>query len=139
MGLLADVRKRKQVAKDKHVAAVQDIIDHLHANIHSLSEKESKKILADLGLAMIILFVEREPKLIDPNISSDEKVMPMLKAVAGLTTECISAYMMAQSGFPESMKKIEAKFSNLKELQNSISLLTRNKDGVKSIAGGNTR
>ncbi len=129
MRILKNYREKKEserVAKSNaQEEKVNDLLSRIYQNINNLTEIEAKEILTGLSSALVTLFVKRCPKLLDDKLTMDEKMMPFLMSIAGLAADTISAYGLAQTGFNESLDKLQAEFSNLKELEKSLSLLSK--------------
>lgn len=103
---------------------IEEIIARVSKNIDELSEAQAKQMQKDLMEAMIVLFVGAEPKLADPSIKPDEKILPFFKAIAKMAGEGIHAFMM-QSWNDAPMKKFEKKIEKFKNLESALTLLTK--------------
>ncbi len=112
------VTGNKGLAVKKVVSLVTNRIDF---NINELSEAEAKKALSDLSQALLVLFIQEEPRLADPSLPPEKKVRPFFKAIMKLGIQGIEAWSLKG----QYLIDFEAKISKFKDLEGTLTRLTK--------------
>lgn len=95
----------------------EEILSRIKKNVSETDPLVARKDLEDIIISMVALFVETEPRLIDPNVSENMKGVFFFKSLLSLGAEGATAWAL-QKFNPSAGEKFAQKilgFNNFKD------------------------